>query len=99
MTQMTPGSMQAFTDLSVVIGWWWTGGDGGSDDDDDGTGDNRLTTIPPEVGQLALLEELKSNQNQLTKPTSEIGQLSSLKVYIVLITAIAARLEHDERIM
>jgi internalin A len=39
---------------------------------------NRLTTLPPEIGQLTSLTQLDLRNNQLTTLPSEIGQLTSL---------------------
>ena len=41
-------------------------------------GDNELTSVPAEIGQLTSLEELSLSDNQLTSVPAEIGQLTSL---------------------
>ena len=40
---------------------------------------NKLTSVPAEVGQLTSLQELNLNDNELTSVPAEIGQLASLK--------------------
>ncbi|MEL6150103.1 MAG: leucine-rich repeat domain-containing protein [Chloroflexota bacterium] len=41
--------------------------------------DNRLTALPPEIGQLTALQELNLWNNQLMFLPPEIGQLASLQ--------------------
>ncbi|EMO32618.1 leucine rich repeat protein, partial [Leptospira santarosai str. HAI821] len=40
---------------------------------------NRLTTLPKEIGKLQNLKELNLNKNQLTTLPKEIGKLQNLK--------------------
>ena len=57
---MTLGSMLVFLQKSssAVVRWygWWDGGKDGFDGDG-GADEKRLTSIPPEVGQLTSLKE------------------------------------------
>ena len=41
-------------------------------------GDNQLTSVPAEIGQLTSLDTLDLYDNQLTSVPAEIGQLTSL---------------------
>jgi Leucine-rich repeat (LRR) protein len=41
--------------------------------------ENRLTGLPPEMGQLANLEHLELYGNRLTELPPEIGQLTNLE--------------------
>jgi len=41
-------------------------------------GDNQITTLPPEIGQLAALTHLHIEANRLTRLPPEIGQLTAL---------------------
>ena len=44
-------------------------------------GDNQLTSVPAEIGQLTSLRELVLYDNQLTSLPAEIGQLASLRCW------------------
>ena len=43
-------------------------------------GDNQLTSLPAEIGQLTSLKGCCLNDNKLTSLPAEIGQLTSLEV-------------------
>ena len=45
--------------------------------------DNKLTSVPAEIGQLTALRELNLNNNKLTSVPAEIGQLTSLTVLYI----------------